>query len=583
MKTIVIKRCLESEDPCVFMWFNQKRKSKFKYPEDLIAGLTSSISTVPDALAAAVIAGVNPINGIYSAFLAPLVASWTTSSIFMRVSTTGALALAANGVVHHVDESEKLSSIVLITFLAGGIQLLFGVLKLGWIVNFVSNSLMRGFLTAISLLIILGQVPEITGNYSVKVQNKVVRAIEIFSSPELFNWYSIAVTGFTIICILAIKQTRARYLSFLIALILGTIMVHAIPDFQVRLVKDENTITSIFPSFALPQFDHLIKLSLSAFSIAIIGYMEGAGVSHLKTNPGGKYPDNSKDLRGQGFANVLCSLFSGIPVGGSMSQTSILIDAGARSRWANFLSGLLLLVFILLLGKVIEELPYACFSAILVVAALESVKKGEIITIGETSWHSLLIMLSAFVITMAFPLYIAVFVCILLTGVLHLIHKSNHVEVKSLQKVKKHYLEVSAPEKLLSDSVQVLIPYGVLIFAGAFEFQNKLPRVGKVRNCTLILALRGRQELGSNFLSVLQRFADKLKKRNNKLLILGVTKNVHHQLRDTNLNKIIGEENIHSLPDKVKGSVKKHCKKEEERTLEQIQRKGEGHGDHEEK
>lgn len=550
------------------MWFKLKSDSKFKFPEDLVSGFTSSVSTIPDALAAAVIAGVNPINGMYSAFIAPLIASWTTSSVFMRISTTGALALAANGVVHHVSQSEKLSYIVLITFLAGVIQLAMGIFRLGWIVNFISNSVMRGFLTAISILIILGQMPEVSGNYNSKATNKLIKTIDILSAPELFNWFSVGATLFTIICIILFKKTRLKHLAFMLALILGTVVIHLIPDTHIKLVGDENRITSGLPPFSIPQFDHLFKVLLSAMTIALIGFLESSGVSHLKPNPNGKYPNNSEDLRGQGLANLSCSLFSGIPVGGSMSQTSILIDAGARSRWANFLSGFILLILLLLLGGLIEKLPYACFAAILIVAAVESINEEEIVTILETSKHSAFTMIVAFAFTIALPLHLAVCACLVLTGFLHLIHKPNHVVIKSLEKINGQYQEVSAPEVLPSNSKLLLTPYGVLVFDGAYEFENKLPEIQNATNTTVILALRGRKELGSSFISVLHSFALALENSNNRFIVIEVSKNVYHQLKSTGLIHIIGQEDVIQVLEGKESVGKKYYLEEEVKMLE---------------
>jgi SulP family sulfate permease len=109
---------------------------------------------------------------------------------------------------------------------------------------------------------------------------------------------------------------------------------------SVQLVGDTGNIPSGFPRpyLPLPIFD--VDLILSGLAVAIIGLIQGAGISSAYPNPDGKYPDVSRDFLGQGIANVVVSLFRGVPVGGSMSSTVLIVSSGATSRWANIFTGL---------------------------------------------------------------------------------------------------------------------------------------------------------------------------------------------------------------------------------------------------
>src|SRR5208337_752253 len=130
---------------------------------DLIAGLTFAVVNVPQAMGHALLATVNPVLGIYTLMVAAPVAALFTSSVFMNVSTTAALSVAAGADLAGVPDSERAEALAVLVLLVGGIQLAAGLFRLGFLVRFVSNAVMTGFLNGVAALIVLGQVGHLTG------------------------------------------------------------------------------------------------------------------------------------------------------------------------------------------------------------------------------------------------------------------------------------------------------------------------------------------------------------------------------------------------------------------------------------
>src|SRR6478736_909785 len=128
---------------------------KFKFPNDLISAITGSIAIIPDGMASAVMAKLNPVHGIYSAVVGLIIGSWTTNSVHMSVTTISALALAAGSALENVSEKNKIASLITFSLLVGLVQVIMGLFKLGFLVRFVSNAVMRGFLTGIAVLIVI--------------------------------------------------------------------------------------------------------------------------------------------------------------------------------------------------------------------------------------------------------------------------------------------------------------------------------------------------------------------------------------------------------------------------------------------
>ena len=140
---------------------------------DVLAGLIAAIAAIPDGMASAVLAGVNPVYGLYNLMVGTPVAALFTSSVYMAVINTSAMALVVySALAGYTDVEEQTSALVVLTILVGLFQLLLGVFKLGFLTRFISNSVMRGFLTGIAVIIILGQLGDFTG-YHGEGNNKV--------------------------------------------------------------------------------------------------------------------------------------------------------------------------------------------------------------------------------------------------------------------------------------------------------------------------------------------------------------------------------------------------------------------------
>ena len=149
---------------------------------DLIAGLTFAVVNVPQAMAHALLATVNPVLGIYTLMVAAPLGAIFTSSVFMNVSTTGALAVAAAAALEVVGAGQPAQALVALVMLVGVIQLLAGLFRLGFLIRFVSNSVMTGFLNGVAVLIILGQLGDLTG-FSSSFSNRVLQTLELMLRP----------------------------------------------------------------------------------------------------------------------------------------------------------------------------------------------------------------------------------------------------------------------------------------------------------------------------------------------------------------------------------------------------------------
>jgi SulP family sulfate permease len=519
-------------------------------PADLGAGLTMAMVAIPDSIASAILAGVNPIYAFNAMMVGLPVGSLFTSSEYLNLALTGAMMLALAGVMSGVSGAAIVPTLVTVTVLVGVFQLLFGLLKLGKLTQFISNSVMTGFFTGIAAIVVLSQLGGLTGYVSQVDGGYVVKAVDLFLHPAevLQTWPSLALGLFTFALIIILEKTKLRNFALIIALLVASAVVPLLGA-DVHLVRDSFEIKGAVP---LPALSDLLagvtlipKLLLPALAIALIGLIQGAGISQSIPNPDGDYPDVSGDFVGQGVANVASGLFRGLPVGGSLAGTAVNVTSGARSRWANVFGGLIIIPLVLLLGDFVGLIAEPAIAALLIAAGLQTVNRERISDVWHVGVGPRLIMLFTLVATLALPVQWAVFLGVTLSFLVYVIGSAGDIQVKEVvRRPDGLFEEQDAPEKLRSNAVTVLHVWGNLFFSGAYALQDRLPDDDGVQRPVVILRLRGRESIGSTFLKILERYAGELRQQGGKLMLSGVSEGVLKQLEKTGSFEAIPREDI---------------------------------------
>ena len=522
---------------------------------DTIAGLTNGIVNVPSAIADAVLAGVNPIFALRALIVGIQVAGLATSSELMSVSTTAAMALIVGASLSGVASDVRIEALFVLTFLVGVFQLLAGLLKLGRLTRFISNAVMTWFLSGVAVLIILGQLGNFAG-YDTTGSNKLMQTLDLLAHLNLVNPISASIGIMTLVIIIVIYQTRLRNFAAVAALIVTTVVVQLLGLSSVGLV---GSIADISIGPLLPALPNLLLSPLilgSALSLAIIGLIKGVGVSSSIPNPDGEYPDVSRDFAGQGLGNIFAGLFQGMPLGGSVSQTAVVLAAGAKTRLANVLTGVFVAALVIIFGAQLKTVPLPTISALLVFAGVEIIRGQQIREVWRTSLSSRTVLVLTFGSTLVLPIQIAVLFGVITSVVIQIYKTSLDIQVVELAvsddgSVREH----TPPAILPSDRVTVLDFYGSAFFASAPTLQSLLPEAKGAKRAVVILRLRGRRELGSTFLKVLGRYARELHSNGGKLVLTGVSDALNEQLGLSKYWELSGAENIFLARDEVGSST----------------------------
>jgi SulP family sulfate permease len=512
---------------------------------DLTAGLITGIASIPDSMASALLAGISPLTGLYAMIVATPVGALFTSSHMMHISTTGALSLAVGGSLIGVPDDKKLEVVFALAFMVGAIQLAMGLFKMGFLVRFVPHAVMTGFLNGVGLLIVLGQLANFTG-YRSSYSNPIARALDTALNLNRVVPPIVIVGVVFIVLVLLLGKTRRFSQWSLLLAIGGASALAALARFDVvPLVGDVTSVPRALPGFVLPRFSLLLDLIVPAFALSTIGLVQGAGISQGYPNPDGKFPDPSGDFLGQGAANLATSFFQGMPVGGSLSGTALVVKAGARSRWANFLCGVLIAVIVLLFADVVKLIAMPALAGLLIVVGVQTIKPAAIRTVWQTGRVPRAVMLITLAGTLTMPLQYAVLLGVATSILLYLFQGANRIRLVELVPVKGGFpREQPVPRQLPSRRVTGLFPYGSLFYAAAKTLEENLPLAEDARQAVVIFLLRGYDEFGSTMIGVLDRYARTVQGNGGKVMLAGVGEGLYAQLERTGLLTRLGRENV---------------------------------------
>ena len=511
---------------------------------DAVAGVVLGGQSVPDGLASGLLAGVNPVFGLYAYLFGMLGSAFVTGSEFMTVQATGAMA----AVINDVDEVQRASdperALFTLALVTGVVMLVAGILKLGSILRFVSNAVMVGFISGVGINIVLGQLDDFTG-YEAEGANRLLRAFDLLLHPGDIELRTITVGLLTIALILGLERTRLGALSLVVAVVVGSVVVPLF-NWDVAQLSDIVSIPRGLPGPKAPLFSAIPSLIIPAFSLAFVGLVQGAGITANFPNPDGTYPDASRDFVGQGVGNLVAGTFQGMPVGGSMSATSIVTAAGSRSRVAQMIAAGVMAVIILVFGSLVGDTAMPALAGLLIVVGIRTVKPAEILAVWKTGQIQAVTMTVTLALTIIIPLQFAVLVGVGMSTLLFVIRQSNDLVVKRILIDEQGVREVEPPDEISPNDVVIIQPYGSLFFASASVFENGLPQVtSESRNSVVIVRLRGRTDLGSTLTETLIRYAAALQGAGSKLVLISDSRRVRSQLVVTGVTAAIGSENLY--------------------------------------
>jgi SulP family sulfate permease len=535
---------------------SEGKQSRGGIVPNIISGLATGLFSIPEGMAYAQLAGVNPVYGLYSGIVAVIVSSLTTGTILMMSTLTSAIALATGSILTTagIQDSQLPAALFTITFLTGAIMFLLGLFRLGSIVNFVSNAVMTGFVAGASLLIILGQEHHLTG-YSPQGGDEFQKTVNWLQNIDQWEPTTVAISVAVIVLMVVMKRIRPiEKFAPIIVLVLSTAVVNFF-QLQTELVGDIATIPNSLPGFMLPDFSLIPQLFLGSISVALVALAQGAGISTAVPNPDGSRASQSRDFLGEGLGNLAGSFFQSMATGGSLSRTGISVGAGATNRLGGVFAGLWLGLIVLLFGSAAEKVPLAVIGGMLTVVGVElimaRVPSARLIWhTGE--WGSIAAMLITFLTALFIPLQFTIFLGALLSVLLYVAAAAKKLRVQQAVRLDDGGWEMrDTPKTLVPGEVNVFLIQGLDFFAEVPLLEDDLPSARGVTNAVVVLVLRDLQGASSTAIRWFERYANDLRAGGSLLMLADVNPGALDAFRKSGLLEIVGEQNVFPAAQRV--------------------------------
>lgn len=344
---------------------------------DLIAGLTVWAVLVPEALAYASIAGVSPVVGLYAAPPALLLYAAFGSSRHLIVgpmSATAALSAAAVADLTTGGPKDVLAFTGVLALMTGFFALVAGLLRLGFLANFISEPVLKGFIIGLALTIIIGQVPKLFGieKTSGNFFEQLWGVIRHLGDTQ---WRTFVIGALSLAVVLGLRRFAPKIPGSLVAVILGVALVKLL-DLDAKGVEIVGHIDSGLPRIGLPEgrsFSDYLAAAGAAGGIMLVGFAEGLGAAKTYAAREHYEIDANRELIGLGAANAAAGLCSGMVVNGSLSKTAVNGGAGAKSQVSGLAVAVITVLTLLFLTSLFEDLPEATLAAVVIAAVIELV------------------------------------------------------------------------------------------------------------------------------------------------------------------------------------------------------------------
>ncbi|MBP6019772.1 MAG: SulP family inorganic anion transporter [Burkholderiaceae bacterium] len=411
---------------------------------NVLAGLTSSFALVPECIAFALVAQLNPLMGLYGAFIICTLTALFGGRPGMISGAAGSMAVVIVALVVQHGVDYLLATVVL----SGILMLLFGAFRLGKLIRMVPHPVMLGFVNGLAIIIAMAQLAHF--------KQLTNHGQQWLSGPELY--VMCALVALTICVVYLLPRLTKAVPSALVAII-GIGLLAQLLDLPTRTLGDMAHIAGGLPSFHIPH----VPLTLETLRIVLPYAVLMAVVGLLETLLTFNLTDEITESRGQpnreclvlGAANVTSGLFGGMAGCAMIGQTMINLSSGGRSRLSGITSGVMILLFILFLSPLIERIPLAALVGVMLVVAQQTFAWGSLRVLGKVPRNDALVIVAVTVITVFSDLAVAV-----LCGIIF----------AALNFAWQHAREIHTDIEIDQAGCKTYTPRGTLFFASTTRF-----------------------------------------------------------------------------------------------------------------
>ena len=507
---------------------------------DVFGGITAGIVALPLALAFGVQSGAGPVAGLYGAIVLGIFAATFGGTSSQVSGPTGPMTVVAALVV--IKAIEKYGSleagmgfIICIFLLAGVVQILFGVLKLGTYIKYIPYPVVSGFMSGIGGIIILLQIYPFFGQTSPKkVLDVITNIVDVI---PIINWEAIIIASSTIAIIYLFPKITKAIPSTLVALISMTIVTTSI-GLEVPVI---GTIPSSLPELKIGAIAsiHTSDITLIielALTLALLGAIDSLLTSVIADNITKTKHHSNRELVGQGIGNIMASCIGGLPGAGATMRTLVNINAGGQTPLSGVIHGVLLLAILLGLGNYAQVIPIPVLAGILITVGVGIIDYKGFRHIKSVPRTDAVVMLIVLGMTMFVDLIQAVAVGLILSSILFMKQMSDQlgseVKILPIKENCRQWWKENIPDSI-ADKIYVKHFPGPIFFGFAPALQAMAESLPDIR--VVIFRMMDVPNIDQTGLYALEEVVLSLEKRNIAVVITGLQKQPYRMLQRINM------------------------------------------------
>ena len=531
--------------------------AKKSWKDDLIAGLTGTIIVIPQAVAFAIIAGLPPVYGFYTAIITPIIAALFGSSYHLISGPTTAISIVVFATVSEMVATTEVENYValtlVLTFMAGLIQFAMGIARMGKLVNFVSHSVIIGFTAGAGVLIAFKQLEHVFGLNIPRGSSFYTILETIVLNIDQTNWFVFGVAIGTMLIAIVIKKLIKPLSKFymLIAMVFGSVLAYALGG-EMNGIENVGEIPSSLPAFKIPSFTltNIQELSTGALTLALLGLIEAVAIARSIALSSNQRIDGNQEFKGQGLSNMIASFFSGYMGSGSFTRSGVNYQAGAKTPMSAIFAALFLMVVLLVFSQYASYLPKAAMGGIILLVGYNLIDFHHIRQVLKSSGRELIVLGTTLFGALFFELETALFSGIGLSLFFYLEKTAKpNIAILGTTKVHRFINVIRDPEVKECPQLKIVRIDGSIYFGAlevVSEFMGNLYDKGEVKHVLIIAK-------GINFIDLagatwLAYEAKKWQKRGGGIYFSGLKIVSQQILKKGGFRDEIGEENFY--PDK---------------------------------
>ncbi|GBF33047.1 sulfate permease [Desulfocucumis palustris] len=543
------------------------KKEYFRF--DFIAALTVAVVALPQSMAYAMIAGVDPAYGLYSAIVLAILGSVFGSSNHLATGPTNAVSLLISSYMAvYLGQGNFLATLFLLTFMVGAIQFAMGALKLGKLVNYVSHSVIVGFTAGAGVIIALGQLNALLGiSLSQGKHSTLEKVMLTFENMDKMNNYALLLGIFTILVIIVSKKISKNIPGALLGIIFSVVLV-MLMGLDKYGIKMAGEIPSAIPPFSMISLnlESINSLLGGAIVIAVIGLVEAVSISKAISAQTMQKIDPNQEFIGQGIANMGGAFFGSIAGSGSFTRSAIAFQNGGRTRLTGVITGIVILVLLLFFAPFAKYIPNASLAGVIMVVAYTMVDKNAVSKVFKSNRNDAIVMTITFLTTILAPeLEYAIYSGIAISILLYL-KETGAASVVRLAPVNGspgqlvEYHTACGNGQPVNSTISVVQLDGNLYFGSSADLEQKLNDVYSDAR-VLVVKFTGVTMMDITSLEVIEGFISRVLKEGKKVLLCDVRPSIKRMMEKSHILSMVGEGNVFVTEEEVLASSAKALEK----------------------